>query len=1048
MKYAVLKALNIRKGEEVSILLLLIYSFFIGAAIAFFVASSTSIFLMKFEKDMLPYAYIAGGLMVYILGHFYSNIQKKYEFSKILTFLISFLLLSVAFITFSYIFSGNKWTSFLLFIWIRVFVFINGVSFWAIASKIYDLRQGKRLFGLISTGEVISSVLGFFSIPLLLKYITTDDLLYFPIIALVICLFIMFIIVKKFNIQLAIKIAPKTIIKSTKNKLSDFLKNKYFLYVFLLALFPIFGLIFIDYIFNSQAKVEFPEKNVLTGFLGIFFGISAVIELILKIFVSGRLISKYGIKLGLTTLPIILIFCFILASVSGTLYGTTAMFFSFIVLARLFIRIVRTSINDPAFQILFQPLVPEERLAFQSKIEGGPKAMGNVFAGVLLLILTALGTLSLTHLSYIFIIILIFWTQSGFKMYREYRNTLKNILEKHKDKRQAKKQDKIKQDILSEQLAENDTENFIFTNNLLEKIAPAQIDVLIQNLLHKSTPEIKKEIIKLLKTKKLVISLKDIDDYILNSESEIQKKLLEEIQNILEEIDDIPLEKMLELSKSESPKEREYAAKLLGQSGRYNAFKILIDLLHDEESSVVKEALIASGKIKRFELWSYIIDNLSSSTYNNTAVSAIKMIGAPILKDLEIYFYKMGNNTQIQIQIVRLITRIGGEKAIELLKDKINFLDKDVRHEILLSLSKLEYDATIQEIPFIKQAIEEEISFTVWTMAALIDIGENDEYISLRKTLEFELAKKKKNVFLLISLLYDSKTIEHILENIESGDSDSIIYALELTDMTVSEDIKEMLIPLIDDLTINECVNNFDILFPQEKLSVLERLKDIINKDYAKVNKWTKACAIELLNNFDNKHTSEILSANIINSDFTIMETSAYTLNNVNPEKYLDIIVNFNKSDLNRLKPITDKLKKTKKEDFLLITDKVKLLKQTNLFKDIAEEHLAELAVCFNEIVLETKESLSKKSVIDNYLYVIASGGINSKTNSKTIRTYTIMEAFLIIFELDSAQTDLEYVATEKTRLLQIDINDLDDLELITDDADIIKKIIYLLNTQ
>jgi len=416
MNFSLRKTLNIRKGEEASIRLLLIYSFFIGSAIAFFISASTSIFLTSFEREMLPYAYIAGGVIVYFLGLIYTRIQKKYDFSQLLIILIIFLLLSVLILTGSYFFSKFKIFSFMLFVWIRVFVFVNGVTFGAISTKIFDLQQGKRLFGLITTGEVVSFILGFFSIPIILKYTVTDNILIIPIFSLLICVFIMFVIVKKFKGQLAIRITSKSEKQKTKKKFTDIFKNKYYFNIFLLALLPILGAVFVDYIFNAQAKSEFTDQKILTGFIGIFFGIVMIIEFLLKTFLTGRIISKYGIKIGLVLLPLSLIFSFTLASVSGTLYGTAAMFFSFIMLSKLFARAFRASFHDPAFQILYQPLIPDERLAVQSKIEGGPKALGNAIAGVLLLILTMSG-LSLTQISYIFLIILIFWSSTGFTMY-------------------------------------------------------------------------------------------------------------------------------------------------------------------------------------------------------------------------------------------------------------------------------------------------------------------------------------------------------------------------------------------------------------------------------------------------------------------------------------------------------------------------------------------------------------------------------------------------------------------------------------------------------
>ncbi|MCF8297344.1 MAG: hypothetical protein K9J13_07385 [Saprospiraceae bacterium] len=1041
MKFSLQKALNIRKGEESSIKLLLIYSFFIGSATAFFISASTSIFLTSFERGMLPYAYIAGGITVYLLGLIYTRIQKKFDFSQLLKIVVLFLLFSVFVLTIFYFYAGFKIFAFLLFAWIRVFVFVNGVSFGAISTKIFDLQQGKRLYGLINTGEVISFILGFFSIPFILKFTVTESLLFIPVISLLICVFIMFKIIKKFKEQLSIKIVSKSEKIKGKNKFTDLFKNKYYFNIFLLAMLPILGAVFVDYIFNAQAKIEFPDKKMLTGFIGILFGIIMIIEFILKTFLTGRLISKYGIKLGLIILPLALIFSFTLSSVSGTLYGTAAMFFSFIMLSKLFTRSLRSSFHDPAFQILYQPLAPEERLSVQSKIEGGPKALGNAIAGVLLLILTFSG-LNLVQISYIFIIILAFWATVGFRMYKEYRLTLKDIIFKQKKKSAKELEKEEKQIHLNQQIALLDVQYFRNTINILERIAPEQINELIEEILDKSSLEIKSEIIHLVKSKKIVFPVKLIENLLIIETDKSHKELLQEIYNLLAEIEDIPFSEITNLSKSDNPKDREYAAKLLSICNRYNAYKLIINLIHDENTIVKKHAIIAAGKIKRVELWPHIIDNLSLSAFNNTAISAIKMIGEQILDDLEIFFHKMGNNKQIQIQIIRLIKHIGSKKAVEILRSKINYHNKDVKSEILISLSNMEYSANVIEIPFIKQAIEEEISITVWLMASILDIGDAQEYAVLTKALETELHQKQQNIFLLLSLIYDSKTMQHVFESIKKDDKDSRMYALEIIDMTLSEDIKELLVPLVDDLSIADCINNYYFLFPQEKLSLIDRLIDIINKDFTKINRWTKANAIRLLKDFDYKLTARILTANLINPDPVLAETSAWALYNSNPDKYFESIVTFKKSDLDRLQPTTDKLK-TGINDFLLNIDKVKILKQTDLFDDIPKEYLSELAISTEELLLKKGEILSDNPNADNSIYIVANGQIESIIDNIQNKSFGNYSAILAIGNEYSNKT---YKAKVDTQLIQINVDDLDDLELMTDDANIIKKIVFLLN--
>ena len=122
----------------------------------------------------------------------------------------------------------------------------------------------------------------------------------------------------------------------------------------------------------------------------------------------------------------------------------------------------------------------------------------------------------------------------------------------------------------------------------------------------------------------------------------------------------------------------------------------------------------------------------------------------------------------------------------------------------------------------------------------------------------------------------------------------------------------------------------------------------------------------------------------------------------------------------------------------------MKILKLCDLFIEIPEEYLCELAISSKEIILNKGESIANNDLANSYIYIVAKGEINSLLDNKLQRTYKANNTILAIGEQNN--NAITYLAKEDTQLIQIDVDDLDDLELITDDADIIKKIVFLLN--
>jgi hypothetical protein len=975
-KTGIHKLLNIQVGEGKAVLLLMIYSFFMGLSLAFFFTSTNAIFLTYFEPKMIPVSFIASGVAVYLAWLLLSLIDKRLSVSNQLVVKLLFITVSVVFISVAESIAETGWLAFFMFTWVRVIVYISLVTFWGVAAKLFNIRQGKRIFGLISTGEVISLIIGYFSIPLLLGFMKTTDLLFLAAFSLIVCVVVVILIIKNFKDKLEpVKQNPteKAVINEEKTswKYLDLIKKPYFLYISLMALLPIFGYLFIDFKFLYQTKFEFNnDQQLVARFLGIFLGFVALFEFVLKIFVSGKLLTKYGLKPSLLSLPVALIFSIVMAAFLGTIYGPVGLFFVFIVFARLLERSFRGAIYDPAFQILFQPIPANQRLAFQSQIEGIPKAAGTVIVGVFILILTSFSFLNLVHYCYIFIIILIIWIRITLRMYQEYRNRLKHLLAEAPENAKIPTQ------------KQNEKNQLISSQNL--------IDSFIQNK-----------------------DVKAIDKQLISIEEDIS------------EAENISLEQLEKLSKSKSEKTREKAARLLGYSGRYKAFSVLTGLLQDKNVEVKKAAIISSGKIKRIELWPHIIENLSSSTYANTAEAAIKLIGKPILNELEKYFWKVSENKNTQLRIIRLIASIGGENAKKLLKNKMNIPDKDLRYQILLFLSLLEYHVSQNEVAVIKDAIQNVTNNTVWIMASLVDIGEDDETKKLYCALQYELSEKKEQIFLLLSLLYDSKTMKHIRENIEAGNNQTKVYALEICDMTVSQDIKELFLPLFEDMTLHDRIHKFGFHYPQEKLSRLNRIKDIINKDYTEVNRWTKACAIELLKNYDSDEISEIAAANIVNPDPLLSEGAAWVLFNKNQDRYFDTVIKFEKKDILKLKSLTKNLNERTKNNYILIAEKINILKNTELFKETSEINLIDLAINSIEVILNKNEEFSVHNENKNFVFLMVDGQIDIQKNDKTKKSLFVNDYFGSILETKNSKDNWIYQTSKKTKLLGLDINDV-----------------------
>lgn len=471
------------------------------------------------------------------------------------------------------------------------------------------------------------------------------------------------------------------------------------------------------------------------------------------------------------------------------------------------------------------------------------------------------------------------------------------------------------------------------------------------------------------------------------------------------------------LAKSSSASEREKAAMMLGEASRYQSFRIVQELMEDEYPSVKKAALLTAGKLKRAEFWHYLMEYLPSRIYGETAVAALTSAGLPLLPELDRHFSRTGQSRAALSKIVHIFRNIGGKQSIQLLRSKLTHPDKEIRHEVLDALAETHYHADKNEYLLLKQALEEEIGCLVWTLASMVDIEKTSTTDLLLSALQWEFDRKKERLYGLLSLMYDSKTIGYIREIMENGSASSRVYALEIVDITIPPEIKQLLLPILEELSPAECLSAFKYLYPQEELAIQERLKDIVCKDHATVNRWTKACALHMIGALGSIESTDVLLANTVSNDMLLAETAVYSLLETAPEKLELQLSNSKKLRESRLK---ERVLSAVEGKSMLIYDTVCFLKNVNHFKNVAESDIVDIAELTREVDVSSGAEIILHNGSSENCYWVVSGEIQSKDLNKDKNKY-YEGAFLgdIIGDKDVSDK-LSFIAVRNSKLLQI----------------------------
>jgi ATP/ADP translocase len=447
MQINFLKKTDITQDEFIKVSLMVLQSFFLGFFIYYYFSVINGLFTATFPIQKLPLAYIHSGLFGFLLTNIFIKLQKKIKLSylqiglyaTIIIYMLLYLwLFSSENIDFHF-YSFKSFKPFIIYVGFILFFPISTLLILGIGNmmlKLFDLKQGKRFFPIISSGEVLSSALAFISIPGILSLFSEDDTEKGTIVIFSLAIIFLF---AAGLMQLYFNFKYKTLInqntqKAKSNNTPSFksiIKNKYYLNIIFLILISTVVFYIINFTFLRETKNEYKSSNEIIRFFGFFYFVYKLLEFVLKTFFSGKLLTNYGIKTGLFILPIV-IFIFTLLSISSLVFEfDSEITFLMIILNMLFLLVLKRAFEDSAIKLLFQPMDSSSKLILQSIGLGNTSQISIIISGLIIYVISNISEDNLLLYILISVLFLItFWFLSISKVVKYLNVYIKNSLKK------------------------------------------------------------------------------------------------------------------------------------------------------------------------------------------------------------------------------------------------------------------------------------------------------------------------------------------------------------------------------------------------------------------------------------------------------------------------------------------------------------------------------------------------------------------------------------------------------------------------------------------
>lgn len=914
------------KQEERPLLILMgsISFFLLGIPRIFTGVTAQTLFLNRYGAESLPWVYITLALTIPLTGWLHLKLKARYPFTKALQIWVAILTIGPLVLVYLLVTVLGKWPTFLALIWFEVEWVMGSMIFWEFAGHIFNLRQSKRLYGLIGAGEVLALIVAGLLVSPFLELMETSYLILFSSLGAAIGWVLIHQLLTK---HLDESYSSDDKFEAAKPRpAQELFKERYIQLIFFTMTFSMIIYYFVDNAFFEQAQSQYVYPPELAGFLGFFMAIIGLFTLAIRSWFANFSFNRIGVIGSLLILPVLVLLGALMVSTIGILQGATALLFWLMCSTRFMERVFHQSLFRMAAMKLYDPFSSNERGHIQTLAENIVERFAGGVAGLLLLIITFLLEPTAIELSFFIGGIALIWIGGIFILRKQYLLNLENALRRHG--LSGMSLDALSNiSILKKMLEEASPTEIMYALRALEKHEAEDLLEYLEKYLKSEFEVVRCEVIDIIRRneiKKMFLPLVDLleQDPSLRVKSEILRTIplidtssdLTIFNRVLKHLDNespqlrkgtlIGLlqgggltgsvaagEYLNNLIVSEQPEDRKFVCEVLEEAGISNYYHALIELLRDPEVSVVKAAIRSAAALKHENLWPLVVETLKVSALRLPAMKALVSGGDATLPHIEPAFRDPNQPKAVIACLARVCGQLKSKESFELLLEHLEYPNQDIRHQVYLALAKRGYHVPKIQQKTTEHMIKAEVEDTAWTYTAIRDLGDHSAMALLVDALKDEISQNIERIFLLLGFLYSFEDIKPIMKHLNSGFPENKEIALSSLEKLLSKPLKTLILPLLIEQTEEERLKHLTQAHRLESASRERRLHDILAYSDSWVSPWTKSCALHAVGTLKQASLSNMVIEGLHGDDPVQRESAIWALAQCKPQILAEHVV-------------------------------------------------------------------------------------------------------------------------------------------------------------
>lgn len=940
------KLFDIREGEATVATLMFFYGFLIIASLSVLKPIRSSLFLVRFGNEKLPFVYVLVALFSALVAVVYSKYSKKVRLYRLIqiTLVISITTL-MAFWSLLYFGYESAWFLYAFFIWVAIFGVITGTQFWLLSNEIYNAREAKRLFGLIGAGAICGGIFGGYLTSYLAPRLSTENMIFFCVGFLMLCqIFVWSIREKTKHTTYTQKTARHKQVsqaRTQENPVKLILSSRHLTYLAGIIGVGVIVANLADYQFLTIASQAKPEADSMTAFFGLWLSNLNILSLIIQLFFTGRIIKHLGVTASLLFLPFAL------------MIGAVAVFINPVLWSAILIKMgdggFKHSINKAGTELLAIPIPTEIKNRAKSFIDVFIKNAAKGLGGVLLITLIIGLGLPVQYVSLIIIALIVVWAFLILRMKDEYVNSFRTAIEKRSinlEDQALNLDDAAVFKSFIKVLDGKSERQILYVLNMLEDVENKELLPYLEKLIKFPSDAVKSSVLRmalvyedldlsseaqdLVNSNDITVQVQAIryscktsydsasaleeflkqDNYKIqlaatvtaalewkeNKDFRLDIDLKELFKNMLNELQE----------KAESVDERLFIktnmAKAIGLAKNPELYPFLHDFVNDESTDVKIAAITSIGKTSDKEFIPILITHLNTRHLRKHVREALVVYGEDIITKLAGILENADEDRGRRMAIPKVIAMIDSQKSVNILMRNLNIMDLLLRYETIKALNKLRVKfPTLKFDPHIIQSrVLDEITLYKSTLRAWLQQNEllltqqqkNGEKafaeqnkkvrLLLVFTLEEKMDKNLERVFRLLGMKYSPKDMVDAYLGLMSQTAKLKAIAIEFLDNILETRLKRILIPIIETGRPELISERKSRLAKGVKTDELESIQSLLSSH----DNWLKACTIYLIATLKYREFFDSIQELIHSGNPIVFETAQLCLLRLSSRKH------------------------------------------------------------------------------------------------------------------------------------------------------------------